>query len=101
MKNFKAQCENLGIANSEYVFKSHDYRHTLATRFYDNEVSLQTIRDYLGHYSEEMTKQYVDYMPKKVAKANEEFYAKPENNLGAMITVKKRGEKYADKNLPK
>ena len=48
-----------------------------------------------------MTKQYVDYMPKKVAKANEEFYAKPENNLGAMITVKKRGEKYADKNLPK
>lgn len=101
MKNFKEQCENLGIVNSEYVFKSHDYRHTLATQFYNNNVSLQTIRDYLGHYSEEMTKQYVDYMPKKVAKANVEFYAKPENNLGAMITVKKRGEKHGDKNLSK
>ena len=101
MKNFKNQCEKLGIANSEYVFKSHDYRHTLATQFYDHEVSLQTIRDYLGHYSEEMTKQYVDYMPKKVAKANAEFYAKPENNLGSMITVKKRGDKHDKKNLSK
>ena len=101
VKNFKNQCEKSGIANSEYVFKSHDYRHTLATQFYDHEVSLQTIRDYLGHYSEEMTKQYVDYMPKKVAKANTEFYAKPENNLGSMITVKKRGEKHDKKNLSK
>ena len=101
MKSFKRDCEEYGIANSEYVFRSHDYRHTLATRFYENRVSLQTIRDYEGHYSEEMTKQYVDYLPKKIEKANEEFYAKAGNNLGAMITVKRRGEKHDKKDLPK
>lgn len=97
---FKGQCQRLGIENSEYVFRTHDYRHTLATQFFDNNVSLQTIRDYLGHYSEEMTKQYVDYMPKKVIEANKELYNKPENSMATMIKVKKRGEKHGKKNLP-
>lgn len=93
MKTFKEYCEKNCIANCDYVFKSHDYRHTLATRFYDDGVSMQTIRDYLGHVTENMTKQYVDFMPKKIANANDEYFKKPENNLASMITVKKRGEK--------
>lgn len=97
-RTFKANCERYEIANSEYVFKSHDYRHTLATRFYDDGVSIQTIRDYLGHVTEDMTKQYIDYLPKKITKANEEYFNKPENNLAAGITVKKRGEKDDGKN---
>ena len=81
------------IADGEYIFKTHDYRHTLATRFYDDEVSIQTIRDYLGHFSEDMTKQYVDFMPKRIEKASNTYFEKPGNNLAEAITIKKRGDK--------
>ncbi|EKC71517.1 hypothetical protein LEA_07220, partial [human gut metagenome] len=30
----------------------------------------------LGHDYEEMTRQYVDFMPKKIEKANEEYFKK-------------------------
>lgn len=49
--------------------------------FYDKEVSIQSIRDYLGHTYEEMTRQYIDYMPQKIAEANEEFFSSQENSL--------------------
>ena len=45
---------------------------------------------YLGHVAEEMTKQYVDYMPKKIEKANDNYFDKPENNIALTITPKKR-----------
>ena len=63
------------IQGGEYLFKSHDYRHTIATQFYDTGVPLQSIRDYLGHDYEEMTEQYIDYMPKKIARASDEFFS--------------------------
>ena len=49
VKRFRTQCKKHKIADCEYVFKTHDYRHTLATQFYDDGVPIQTIRDYLGH----------------------------------------------------
>lgn len=67
-QEFQQYCDKNGIADGSYIFKTHDYRHTLATQFYDEDVSIQTIRDYLGHFSEEMTKQYVDFMKKTGAK---------------------------------
>lgn len=69
-QEFQQYCDKNGIADGSYIFKTHDYRHTLATQFYDEDVSIQTIRDYLGHFSEEMTKQYVDFMPKRIEKAS-------------------------------
>lgn len=72
----KKACEECKIQNGNYLFKSHDYRHTVATTFYEMGVPIQSIRDYLGHDYEEMTRQYVDYMPKKIEKANEEFFKK-------------------------
>lgn len=63
------------IQGGEYLFKSHDYRHTIATQFYDTGVPLQSIREYLGHDYEEMTEQYIDYMPKKIARASDEFFS--------------------------
>ncbi len=69
-------CEKNNIQNGEYIFRSHDYRHTIATAFYDTGVPIQSIRDYLGHDYEEMTRQYVDFMPKKIEKANEEYFKK-------------------------
>lgn len=53
-KMLKACAEN-NIQGGEYLFKSHDYRHTIATHFYDTGVPIQSIRDYLGHDYEEMT----------------------------------------------
>lgn len=68
-------CEANNIQDGEYIFKSHDFRHTVATQFYDAGVPLQSIRDYLGHDYEEMTQQYVDYMPKRIEKASEEYFS--------------------------
>lgn len=70
------QCiQENNIQDGEYQFQCHDYRHTLATYFYDVGVPLQSIRDYLGHDYEEMTEQYIDYIPKKIEKANEEYFS--------------------------
>ncbi len=85
-------CEENQIANREYLFKSHDYRHTVATMYYDNDVSIQSVRDYLGHDYEEMTRQYIDYMPKKIAKANEEYFSRKDNSLATGIKRCKRGK---------
>lgn len=93
VKGFKANCEKYGIYRPGNTFKTHDYRHTIASAFYDNEVSIQTIRDYLGHNNENMTRQYIDYMPKKVEKANTDYFDQPENILAAGIIPRKRGEK--------
>lgn len=87
-------CEEYKISGGEYLFKSHDYRHTVATIFYDNEVSLQSIRDYLGHMYDEMTQQYVDYMPQKIEKANEEYFDDPDNDLAVGL---KKGSTYGRK----
>lgn len=66
---------------------------TLASSFYDEGVSIQTIRDYLGHNNENMTKQYIDYMPKRIEQANKEYFNQAENLLATGIIPKKRGEK--------
>ena len=60
---------------------------------YDNRVSIQTIRDYLGHNNENMTKQYIDYVPKRIEQANTDYFRQPGNALAAGIIPKKRGEK--------
>ena len=92
-KEFQHHCKKNQIAGGDHIFKAHDYRHTLATRFYDDGVSIQTIRDYLGHYSEEMTKQYVDFMPRRIAKANDAYFRQPGNDLASAVTARKRGDK--------
>lgn len=86
--NMLKYCEINHIQNGEYMFKSHDYRHTVATYFYNTGVPLQSIKDYLGHDYEEMTEQYIDYMPKKIEKASEEYFSR--HSLAACM---KRGEK--------
>lgn len=78
-------CEENKIAGGSYLFKSHDYRHNLATLYYDRGISIQAVRDYLGHDYEEMTRQYVDFMPKKLEKANEEYFSNQEYSLAAEL----------------
>ena len=84
-------CAENHIQNGEYLFKSHDYRHTIATSLYDAGVPIQSIREYLGHAYEEMTLQYIDYMPKKIEKANTAYFSK-HGSLAAEL-LKKKGDK--------
>lgn len=78
-------CQKVQIQGGEYLFRSHDYRHGVATYFYNNGVSLQGVRDYLGHTYEEMTQQYVDYMPNRIDRTSKEFFEKPGNSLIARL----------------
>lgn len=81
----KRYCRENQIANGEYIFKSHDYRHNLATLYYDTVISIQAVRDYLGHEYEEMTRQYIDYMPKKLEKASEEYFKDETHSFAAEL----------------
>lgn len=78
------------IGDGSYHFQSHDYRHMIATQLYDEGVSLQTIREYLGHYYLEMTEQYIDYIPKKIAEENEKYFTKKGNSLATSLREEMR-----------
>ncbi len=66
--------DKYGISDT-YNFKSHGYRHTLATELYKDGANIQCIREYLGHASEDMTKHYIDHLPNAIDKLNEEYFA--------------------------
>lgn len=74
-------CRKLGINCGDYVFRAHDYRHTVSTTMYQKNISVPAIRDYLGHQSEDMTKQYIDYLPRKIDAANRQYFQKESNWL--------------------
>lgn len=85
----KRLCEKNMIQNGEYLFQTHDYRHGIATLFYENGVSIQGVRDYLGHLYEEMTQQYIDYMPRKIANKNDEYFHQ-HKSLASVLRKEKR-----------
>lgn len=84
-------CSENQIAGGEYLFKSHDYRHAVATEYYESGVSIQAVRDYLGHDYEDMTRQYIDYMPRRLDAANEEFFSRQEESLAAGLRKGSQG----------
>ncbi|MDO4170575.1 MAG: site-specific integrase [Lachnospiraceae bacterium] len=81
--------DKAGISKEEFHFKSHDFRHTMATSFYVNGTSIQAIRDYLGHKTEEMTKAYIDYIPQQIREKNKLYFADQRNELSYL----ERGDK--------
>lgn len=70
------ECNARGIDCGDYIFRAHDYRHNLATSMYGNGVSIQGVRDYLGHSSENMTKQYIDFMPERIVSAEDKYFSR-------------------------
>lgn len=92
-------CSQFGITDQGYVFRSHDYRHTIATKFFDSGVSIQTIRDYLGHRNDDMTKQYIDYAKEKIEEANTAYFKETQHRL--CLDDWQRGEKYGPADLLK
>ena len=67
-------CKKYGIGCDKWVFRSHDYRHHIATALHEADAPINVIRDFLGHKSEEMTKQYIDGMDSEIAKGQEEYF---------------------------
>lgn len=56
-------------------FRSHSFRHTMATELYTDGATLQTIREYLGHSNVNMTKQYIDHLPNQLDSKSMEFFS--------------------------
>lgn len=84
-------CRKLSIGEGAYHFRSHDFRHTAATRLYVQGSSIQAVRDYLGHQKEDMTRQYLDALPEKLDQANESYFK--QESLGAKLMRRKEKEK--------
>ncbi len=60
-------------------FKSHDYRHTIATDLHMSGASIGTTRAFLGHTRDDMTKQYIDHLPGVIDQKQDEYFK--ENKL--------------------
>lgn len=50
---------------SDYEFRAHDYRHTLAGKMLEKDIPIQFIQEQLHHNSVEMTKVYLEYTEEK------------------------------------
>ena len=74
------------------IWTNDEYLQFMYERIVIMKELLSDIRDYLGHDYEEMTQQYVDFMPKKISAANQEFFKKGENSLASGIKKCKRGK---------
>lgn len=83
-KQMKRELTKAGL--TDYDFKAHDFRHTVGTSLNkDHNVSIEVIREFLGHNSSDMTKQYIDFVPEMLDTANEEYFSKEENKLATYI----------------
>lgn len=80
-KQIKAHCDAIGLTAAGYRFRAHDFRHTVATDLHDTGISIQALREYMGHRHVDMTRQYIDMLPKRVAKMNKEYFSEEENIL--------------------
>lgn len=83
-----AWCDKFDISCGDHVFQAHDYRHSVATLLYEHGVSLQSIRDFLGHKHEDMTRQYIDCIGKKLDQCGEAFF----EQQGSLAGEWKRGQ---------
>ena len=86
-------CRENGIANGEYIFRSHDYRHTVATMFYDNEVSLQRYpRLSWAHLRRDDKTVHRLLCRKRSHRQTREFFSTQENSLASWL---RKGEQDA------
>ena len=79
-KQIREHCETKGINCGTYLFRAHDYRHTIATELYKDGVSIQVLREYLGHRDSNMTKQYIDYLPEQIEYKSKIYFANKGEN---------------------
>lgn len=73
VKQMKAQLL-LYDQTKDITFRSHDYRHTIATDLHTSGAKLGTTRAFLGHTKEDMTKQYIDHLPGRIDKLQTKYF---------------------------
>ena len=73
VKQMKAQL-SLYEETKDIAFKSHDFRHTIATDIHMSGAPIQTTRAFLGHVSEDMTKQYIDHLPGHIEMLQDKYF---------------------------
>ena len=76
-KHMKKYILDAGI--DEYSFKAHDFRHLIATLLDNDGVPIEVIRDFLGHRDSDMTREYIDFLQKKLDAKNESFFEENES----------------------
>lgn len=59
-------------------FKSHDYRHTIATDLHMSGATIGVARAFLGHTRDDMTKQYIDHLPGHIDMLQDEYFKENE-----------------------
>lgn len=75
-KKMKRELDKFNIKNpdgTKYNFKSHDYRHTLATNMLELDISLSIIQKILHHDSIEMSLAYTEVNDKRRIQKHREF----------------------------
>lgn len=75
-EQMKKELDKFNIRNSDgtkYNFKSHDYRHTLATNMLEQDIPLSIIQKILHHDSIEMSLAYVEVTDKRKIEKHKEF----------------------------
>lgn len=73
-KRLKKELQDAGVSPEVYSFRSHDFRHTIATDMDSDGTALQATREYLGHKSDVMTEKYLDRQQEMMDLATEKFY---------------------------
>lgn len=82
---------------SNYIFKAHDYRHTMGAKMMDRNIPFQFIQEQLHHESPEMTVSYIEYTnKKKIRKMNEFIDIKGEDAPIKVKTKLSDDEAYAE-----
>lgn len=56
------------------TFRSHDYRHTIATDIHMSGAKIAATRAFLGHRSEDMTMQYIDHLPGHIDVLQDKYF---------------------------
>ena len=74
---FTKQISNL-LKKYGIDFRSHSFRHTIASELHTGGAQIQTIREYLGHSNENMTMQYIDHLPNEIDALSQDFFKKQE-----------------------
>ena len=73
VKQMKAQLL-LYEETKDLDFKSHDYRHTIATDLHMSGAAIGVARAFLGHTRDDMTKQYIDHLPGHIDMLQDEYF---------------------------
>ncbi len=78
VKQMKAQLK-LYEQTFDIDFKSHDYRHTIATDLHMSGAPLSAARAFLGHSRDDMTKQYIDHLPGLIDSLQDKYFKENES----------------------